>query len=90
MKEKIKNIGKIFTSTFLLYSMLDTTLPQDVYLHITKQDRKMMKMMYKLYDMKKHFRFYGAFEGEVIKISVEVNVIPIVTAQTICEKLSEI
>ena len=88
MIDKIKEIGNILTSTFLLYSVIDTTLPQDNYIHITKQDRKMMKMLYKLYDMKRHYIWYDSFEGEVIKVSIEMNILPVVTAQVICEKLN--
>jgi len=90
MRKKIKDMGNIFTSTFLLFSVIDTDLPQDRYIHITKQDRKMMKMLYKLYNMKKHYGWYGLFEREVIRISVEMNVLPVVTSQEICEKLSEL
>jgi len=90
MKSKIKNISKIFNATFILYSITDTTLPEEKYLYIPKQDRRMMSMLYKLYDMKKHYGVYSSFESSIISISIETNTIPVVTAQEVCEKLNKI
>jgi len=91
MRNKIEAIGNIFKSTFLLYNVLDTTvLEEDKSLYIPKEDRKMMKMLYDLYNLKEYYSSYRTFEGSVIRVSIETNELPVFVAQVICEKLSEI
>lgn len=90
MENKIKNIGKIFKSTFLLYSVIDTTLPQEKYVYIPKQDRRMMKMLYELYDMGRFsMNSYDVFEGMVIRHALNTNNIPIVACNELCEKSND-
>jgi hypothetical protein len=86
MNDKINNIAKIFNSTFLLYSMLDTTMEQSSYLHIPNEDRRMMKALYKLYNMKRYTLTFDVFEGMVLNHSLNRNMIPILAAEELCLK----
>ena len=84
MKDKIKNMGHIFNTTFNLMRVIDTTLDMDVYITISKSDRKMMKAFYKVYEMKRFSDSYGAFEQMVINHSVNTNVLPVLAAEKLC------
>jgi len=86
MRDRINAIGKMFYSTFLIYSQLDTSLKQSKYLHIPDEDRTLMKMFYRTYNMKRYCNSYGVFEGMVINHSLNRNIIPIVSAQELCEE----
>lgn len=86
MKKKIENISKMFSSTFLILNIIDPTLPQDKYLYIPKQDRRIIKMYYKLYNMKRYAKDYDVFEAMVIKHALNINEVPVVAAENLCLK----
>ena len=87
MKDKVKGMGEIFSSTWKLYSNLDQNSPQASYIHIPKQDRKMIKMLYELYDMGRFsMGSYSVFVGMVLRHSINANLIPVVACQELCDK----
>lgn len=89
MREQINNIAKLFNTTFLLYNMIDTTMEQEQYLYIPRQDRRMMKMYYKLYNMKRYATSYWVFEGMIIKHALTRNIVPLLAAEELCIKSND-
>ena len=74
----------------MLYSIIDNTLPEEKYLYIPKQDRKLMRMMYSLYDMGRFSNnSYDVFEGMVLKHALNSNNIPVVACDELCEKTNK-
>jgi hypothetical protein len=85
MKEKIKNLAGLLSTSFLLLSMIDQTQKIDEKLIITSDDRKLLKKYYKVWGMKKHMGYYLNFEASVISHSINRNILPLTAALELCE-----
>ena len=88
METKIKNIEKVFDTTFKLVLKINPLLEGDEYIHISKEDRMILKQTYKAYNMKRYIRWYGSFEGLILKYSLDTGQIPVVAAIQLCQKLN--
>ncbi len=48
-----------------------------------------LKQTYKAYNMKRYIRWYGSFEGLILKYSLDTGQIPVVAAIQLCQKLNK-
>jgi len=89
MKNKIKSIASIFYNTFTLILRIDPTIEGDDNLIVTKEDRLLLKELYKEYNMKRFTYYYSSFEGIVMKHCLDTGLLPVESAVILCKKLNK-
>lgn len=89
MEEKIKLIGNMFKQTFLTFNTLNPSEEGDNFIYIFKEDRIILKDIYKSFNMKRFIKGYRAFEGLVLKYCLNRNITPIESALEIAKNTNK-